>query len=171
MMRWIDIYNQKYDGTQIYQCRAELVDWGDDWLVWHTPVGTSMQLPRTGTAFQVDHISIGYVWLKRPYYVVADFTPSMGFQRYYCNIVLPPRLDGNVLRFIDLDLDLLIDDSGRTQLMDVAEFEANKQTLRYPNDVETLAWSAVAEVERMVQFNMMPFDGCLAGYLNLLSSR
>jgi uncharacterized protein len=170
-MRWIDIYNQKYDGTQIYQCRAELVDWGDDWLVWHTAIGTPMHLLRSGASFPLDHISIGYVWLKRPYYVVADFTAEMEFRRYYCNIVLPPRLDGSKLRFTDLDLDLLVDTGGRTQLMDVAEFEANKEAMRYPGDVETLAWSAVAEVERMVQFGMMPFDGCLAGYLSLLSNR
>ena len=170
-MRWIDIYNQKYDGSPIYRWRVELVDWGDDWLVWHATKGTAITLHHSGTTFPLDHTSIGYVWLKRPYYVVADFTPDNLLRRYYCNIVLPPRLNDDKLRFTDLDLDMLIDPNGRAQLLDVAEFETNKQVMSYPPDIETLAWSAVAEVERMAQFGMMPFNGCLAGYLNLLQQR
>jgi protein associated with RNAse G/E len=170
-MRWIDIYTQKYDGSPLYRWRAELVDWGDDWLVWHAGVGTSVLLERSGTSFALDHSSISYVWLKRPYYVVADFGADGSFRQYYCNIVLPPRLDGSRLSMIDLDLDVLVDERGRTRLVDVGEFEANSAAMGYPPDIETLAWSAVAEIERMAQFGLMPFDGCLRGYLSLIGKR
>lgn len=168
-MRWIDIYNQKYDGSPLYQWRAELVDWGDDWLVWHAAVGTCIHLCRSGATFSLDHRSIGYVWFKRPYHAVADFAPNNVLRRYYCNIVLPPRVDTSNVRFTDLDLDIIIQPDGRTQLLDVAEFETNKQIMQYPPDVQTLAWNAVNEIERMVKLNRMPFDGCLAGYIGLLS--
>lgn len=167
-MRWIDIHNLKYDGSLVYRWQAELVDWGDDWLVWHAPVGTQMHLERTQQTFALEHMTIGYVWLKRPYTVASDFTPDGMFRQFYCNVALPPRLDGNRLRIIDLDLDVLVDEQGQTRLVDVEQFEINKHAMGYPADVETLAWNAVAELKRMVQYSMMPFDGCLEGYLELL---
>lgn len=170
-MRWLDISSQRYDGAPLYSWRAELVDWGDEWLVWHTAAGTPISLARSGAVFAPEHRSIAYMWLRRPYYVAADFGRDGAFRRYYCNVVLPPRLDGSRLNFVDLDLDVLVDEGGRTRLLDVSEFEANRVALRYPPDVETLAWGAVAEIERMAQQSLMPFDGCLQGYLNLVGQR
>ena len=169
-MRWIDISNQKYDGSPLYRWRAELVDWGEDWLVWHAAMGTSIHLCRSGTTFSLDHRSIGYVWFKRPYYAVADFAPDNMLRRYYCNVVLPPRIDHSNINFTDLDLDMIIQPNEQAQLLDVAEFEVNKQVMQYPPDIEALAWNAVDEIEYMARFSMMPFDGCLAGYIGLLDT-
>jgi hypothetical protein len=168
VMRWLDMHTLKYDGSLVYRWRAELVDWGDDWLVWYTPAGTPMQLERIGQTFSPDYATVGYVWLRRPYTVASDFTPTGTFRRFYCNVTLPPRLDLNRLHIVDLDLDLLVDPQGRARVLDIDQFEQNKQTLKYPPDLETLAWNAVAELQYMAMYGMMPFDGSLIDYLTLI---
>ena len=51
---------------------------------------------------------------------------------------------------------MLVDSKGRTRLVDVGEFEANRIALGYPPDVETLAWVnrhylKAADRQRLVQ--------------------
>jgi protein associated with RNAse G/E len=168
-MRSLRIYNQRYDGSPIYRCEVELVDWGDDWLVWHARRGTPLRLARQEALFTLDYVSIGYIWLKRPYNVVADFVPGSVLQRHYCGVTLPPMLAGEKLTLTSLDLGLLVMPHGATQRLGLAEFANHRVRLGYPPDVETLAWNALAELERMFQAEIAPFDGSLAGYLPFVS--
>lgn len=80
-----------------------------------------------------------HLYFRRQWF---DFLAGRAY--HYLDIVQPPTFDGQTIRYVDLDLDLIAIDGG-VQLLDEDEWYAHQLKFGYPTLVVERAWQAVAE--------------------------
>ena len=78
--------------------------------------------------------------------------------RFYCNINMPPRFDGESLTYVDLDIDLLVEPDLSYRVLDLEDFEHNARHYNYPPNVKHEARRAVDELISMIQTRAFPFN-------------
>jgi len=93
-------------------------------------------------------ISKEFYWLDR-WYNVFRFS-----DRYYCNVTEPPSFDGSLLTYVDLDIDVLVEQDFSYRILDLEDFE----TYPYPAEVKQQARHAVAALISLVQARSFPFN-------------
>jgi protein associated with RNAse G/E len=103
-------------------------------------------------------LSTEYYWLERWYSVFRFREPSGELRNYYCNINLAAELDGDILTFIDLDIDVLVAPDFSTRVLDEDEFAANSARYNYPADVLDAVPKVLAELLGMIKRRDYPFD-------------
>ena len=81
-----------------------------------------------------------------------------GTRLYYCNLNMPPSLKDNVLTYIDLDIDILVQPDFSYQVLDLDEFEENARRYGYSEEVKSEAQAAVDELVSMIVTHEFPFD-------------
>jgi uncharacterized protein len=103
-------------------------------------------------------ISTEYYWLDR-WYNVFRFGDSHGrLKNFYCNVNQPPRFDGHVLSYIDLDIDVLVAPDFTYRILDVKDFEENAKRYAYPADVQSNARQALDELTTLIESRAFPFN-------------
>ena len=101
--------------------------------------------------------TIEYYWLDR-WYNVFRFLKADGSTRlYYCNVNLPPKVEHDVLTYIDLDIDILVQPDLSYQVLDLDEFAANAKRYGYSEDTKRQADAAVAELISIIEMGQFPF--------------
>jgi len=141
----------KYDGTEHRRWAASIVKHTDPLLVLDAVFNEEIDHALIGTIAS-GTISTEYYWLDR-WYNVFRFS-----DRFYCNVSMPPNFDGQVLSYIDLDIDVLIKPDFSYQVLDLEDFEANARAYDYPSDVRENAHAALAELIQMIETRSFPFD-------------
>ena len=106
----------------------------------------------------VGTISTEYYWLDRWYNVFRFAEPDHQLKKYYCNINMPPKFDGETLSYVDLDIDVLVEPDWSFTVLDTDEFETNVRRYNYPNEVQEQARQAVAELISLIQTRAFPFS-------------
>ncbi|NIK77915.1 hypothetical protein FHS15_003053 [Paenibacillus castaneae] len=89
--------------------------------------------------------SDGKIWISRVP-AVSFFIPGQWFNvvalmeeggvRYYCNLASPPYLQGDVLTYIDYDLDVIRTVDGAWSVIDQEEYELHKAAYHYSQMVD-----------------------------------
>ncbi|PWI58108.1 DUF402 domain-containing protein [Sulfoacidibacillus thermotolerans] len=104
----------------------------------------------------------GVTW-DSPYDVIACFYSSKFYQvmillkegktEYYCNSCTPPEIDitQREVRFVDLDLDLLVDATGTMRVVDQSEFLRNAVEYAYPEEIMLRVQEDLGELQQMAQ--------------------
>lgn len=78
----------------------------------------------------------------------------------YCDIATPAAWDGDVVRMVDLDLDVRRRrDADEVELLDEDEFEAHRQRFGYPDDVVMSARAASRFLLTALRTGAEPFAG------------
>ena len=80
--------------------------------------------------------SIEYYWLDRWYNIFRFAEPTGELRSYYCNVNVPPTFDGQVLSYVDLDIDILVEPDLSYQILDLEDFEENAARFGYSEDVQ-----------------------------------
>src|SRR5713226_7800554 len=94
----------KYDGLEHRRWRATVLRQEGSLLILDARFDEEIQHDLLGT-IAVGTTSVEYYWLDR-WFNIFRFTDPNGERRnYYCNINVPPTFDGQVLSYIDLDMD------------------------------------------------------------------
>lgn len=157
------------------QVRVAMEKWGDrrhwtmdvwlvgsdevgDWLF--VPAGTRMHRPGAEYVAPTDQVllvpttgdSAARAW-------VATFHTPAGPLDTYVDITTPPRWDGDVLRCVDLDLDVIREHDGRCWIDDEDEFAEHQVSLGYPAEVIDLARASADRLLAEVRDRTAPFDG------------
>jgi uncharacterized protein len=70
---------------------------------------------------------------------------------------MPPSLDGNVLSYVDLDIDVLVQPDLSYQILDADDFQENAARYDYPNHVRSNAELAVEELIKLIETRTFPF--------------
>jgi len=110
-----------------------------------------------GTIVSGTH-SLEYYWLDRWYNVFRFAHPEGRLRNYYCNVNVPPSFAGDTLSYVDLDLDILVEPDFSYRILDVADFERNAEDYRYPDEVQTRARQAVADLVELIETRQFPFS-------------
>jgi protein associated with RNAse G/E len=146
----------KYDGLLHRTWPAELLRQEGSLVVLDARFPDEVVHDLLGTIGSGTH-SLEYYWLDRWYNVFRFAQPNGELRNYYCNVNLPPTFDGEIMSYVDLDLDILVAPDFSYQILDVEDFETNAQRYGYSAEVRTNARRAVDELVRMIQTREFPF--------------
>jgi protein associated with RNAse G/E len=146
----ITVNSRRYDGTIRRSWTCELIEYRDPAIVL---VGEF--------AFDVNHSDLGHVptgtisheyyWLDRWYNIFRFHHPSGELRYFYCNINTPPTFDGEVLDYIDLDLDVLVQPDMTYRILDREDYERNSAKYGYPDEVKLQVESALEELIEVIE--------------------
>ena len=101
--------------------------------------------------------TIEYYWRGR-WYNVFRFIEKDGTTRlWYCNINTPPESNGDVLTYIDLDIDIVVQPNFSYQVLDLDEFESNAARYAYTEHEKQQAQAALKEVISLIEGRQFPF--------------
>jgi protein associated with RNAse G/E len=102
--------------------------------------------------------TIEYYWLDR-WYNIFQFLETDGSTRlYYCNVNTPPTIQGNVLTYIDLDIDILVQPDFSYQVLDLEEFATNASRYDYSAATKRQAHNALDELISLIEGRQDPFS-------------
>jgi protein associated with RNAse G/E len=78
-------------------------------------------------------------------------------RNFYCNVNVPPSFDGKVLRYIDLDIDILVAPDLSYRIVDEDEFVSNAARYQYPPRILEQAYQALEELVTLIEKRGFPF--------------
>jgi predicted RNA-binding protein associated with RNAse of E/G family len=88
-----------------------------------------------------------------------EHSARTGWVEIYVDVTTPPVWDGDTLRLVDLDLDVVKGRSGRVWVDDEDEFADHKVRFGYPNQVVRDAVRTCEQVQSAVETGAAPYDG------------
>lgn len=137
---------RKYDGTLHYTLPAHLVA-DDGQCVWlHVRAGALLHHVTRGFERPMRRAAELLYWRSAWYNIYVNYHPGGDLDYFYCNVSLPPRINGTTLVFVDIDLDVAIDPGGEVRLLDADEFEAHRVRYGYPPTLQHNARLAVLDI-------------------------
>ena len=148
----------KYDRTEYRRWNARISQHNGSLLVLDAEFEYDVQHDLLGV-IQGGTRTIEYYWLDRWYNIFRFMNgDNNGTRLYYCNINMPPSLKDNMLTYIDLDIDILVQPDFSYQVLDLDEFEENARRYSYSEEVKSKAQAAVDELVSMIARHQFPFD-------------
>ena len=165
--------------------RCEMTKWGErpHWVFPATYLGrdehgdwlgftTGTRFTRPGADYVAPYDQVGLMphpdLAERGW--VATFHSPGGDVQVYVDIATPPRWDGDVVRAVDLDLDVIRGAAGRTWVDDEDEFADHRVSLGYPDDLVRAALASCDAVHAAVRDALAPFDGSHLPWLERLAA-
>ncbi len=152
----IEVRAHKYDGTEHRRWPACVVEQAGPLLVLDAVFDEDIEHELLGRIAS-GTISTEYYWLDSWYNVFRFGDPKEKFQKFYCNVSMPPSFDGRVLSYVDLDIDVLVKPDFSFQVLDLSDFADNAIRYGYPVEVQENAHRGLAELIRMIETRAFPF--------------
>lgn len=146
----------KFDGREHRRWAARLMRFDDDLLILDAEFAEEIKHQLLGT-LERGTISIEYYWLNRWYNIFRFLHPDGKLRNFYCNVNLPPTFDGEMLRYIDLDMDILVAPDLSYQIVDEDEFALNAALYNYPPNIKNRAYQALEELVALIEKRVFPF--------------
>lgn len=151
------INSRKFDGTIHKSWSCELINETPDYYLFLGIFQSEIKHPHLGV-IRPGTASYEYYWKRECYNVFRFVEPEGVFRNFYCNINLPPTFSGNVLDYIDLDIDVLVWKDFSCQILDRDEFESNAAKYQYPSETRIEAKKSLRELLRLIENRQFPFD-------------
>ena len=145
------------------------VDEAGDWIGF--PIGTSMSRPGASITTSNQQVglvpapgtAVGQAWL-------ATFHGPGGVVWTYVDMTTIPEWDGDTVRAVDLDLDVIERLDHTVIVDDQDEFDEHRVELDYPRDIVELATATRDLVLTAVRDRHPPFDGSAAPWFDVLDA-
>lgn len=153
----ITVNARKYDGSIHRSWQAALVRQTNELFELDGVFTEAIVHGDLGTIAAGTH-SHEYYWLDKCFSVFVFTEPDGTLRNYYCNINLPPKLTGEVLDYIDLDIDVLVAADLSYRILDREEYEENAEKYGYPDEVSAKVEAALAELKQMIAGREFPFN-------------
>ena len=149
----------KYDGHAKRELSCDLVEVRDDWLVvyfspddhWHRHEG-ELITPRNWRY-------LWYVNTRLPLAASTAFDQLGEVVERYVDAALPGTMEGRVISFVDLDLDLMAPTGEPAFIKDIEDFGRRQRELAYPPEVVAAAWEGIRIGCELLSAGEYPFDG------------
>ena len=147
----------KYDGSEHRSWRALLVKKEGSLIVLDAEFDEEIRHDLLGTIAKGTN-SLEYYWLDRWYNVFRFAEPDGQLRNFYCNINVPPDFSGQVLTYVDLDIDILVAPDRSYRILDRDDFERNAIRYGYSSAVRRNVTEALAELIDLIEARAFPFD-------------
>ena len=150
------VRSTKYDGSPHYEFEARLLAINGSRLTLSVIEGTPLHGYRGELTIVTDFTAL--FWTDRWYNVYHNHRPAgrRGILSY-ANVATPAQYDGSIVRWVDLDLDVLTV-AGRVVVDDEDEFAEHGQRFSYPAEIVEHAVAAKDELVRLAEAGQYPFD-------------
>ena len=159
-MTTLQLHSTKYNGSLHYRYLVQQIDRTDERLVTYFQPGTPVESHR-GPMIGTRHV-LSFFWPARPYVLHVEWDAHWNPHHLYVDIATATTwLDGTI-RYIDLDLDLILRPNAPSiHLDDADEFETHRHQWNYPDALVKNCWSAVTEARTLLESNTPPFSPTL----------
>ena len=152
----ITIKAMKFPDIPHYEWQGEVIEQTEEYVLVLCLPGRQLKHFSKNKTFTLNDVSLEYFSLNE------WFTAAMEIEQgkivsYYCNIAMPSRIIGNVLSFVDLDLDYVKTRGAQWQVVDEEEFETNSIRYRYPAELKRSAAEALEDLKGKVENKLFPF--------------
>lgn len=147
----------KYDGSVHRSWPAQISRIEEPLIILDAKFLEEIQHPLLGKVVP-ETVSVEYYWLDRWYNIFRFIEPTGELRNYYCNINVPPVLQGNVLSYIDLDIDILVAPDLSYTILDEDEYAVNAARFNYPIEVRRRSQEALAQVIALLEEGDFPFN-------------
>jgi len=153
----ITVRAYKQDGSEHRTWQAQIVQQQGSLLVLNAEFAEEVQHDLLGT-IPSGTLSVEYYWLDRWYNIFRFHKPDGTVRNYYCNVNTPPEFDGQDLKYVDLDIDILVSNDFSYAVLDLDEFESNAVRYRYTPEIKTRAHQALGELRTLIETRSFPFN-------------
>jgi protein associated with RNAse G/E len=153
--RDITVKSLKYDNSVRKSWSARLVENVEDSLVLEGTFHNDVEHGELGR-IEKGTVSVEYYCLSGWYSIFRFLTPHGKLRNYYCNVNMPPILEGSTLSYVDLDLDVVVWPDGKYKVLDIEEFEENSSLFAYPASVKQRALQALDELIELASRRKLP---------------
>ncbi len=156
-MRRVVVSSTRYDGSLRDEFEAELLNSSDGIFRIRTRPGTPIRSPR-GTTLELattTQILFADRWfnVNHMHEIVAPYR-----NLWYANLAMPAVLDGDVIRWIDLDLDVMCDVDRGILIKDEDLFNDRANSGYYPSDIVDEVLRTRDEILELARRGASPFD-------------
>ncbi len=155
----VQIFGVRYDGSPHWQHPARLLEAMDGVVITETRAG--LQVLHDGTPWTSPYNTRGHYWPDRYFNVIRlELPDTRKLHGWYCNIATPVQFDGQTVRYVDLDLDVIVHHGAANdwEIRDRDEFEQARERYAYPESVVRDALAAIDDLVAMVEAREFPFD-------------
>ena len=153
----------KYGDRPHYEWTTNVLELTDSYVFVLSEKGRKLLHHTKQSVFTVDNWTIEFFSFDSWFTVSADVIGGE-IQQYYCNINEPARKSGNVVTFVDLDLDLVYRD-GEWKVVDEDEFAGNAIKYGYPEETIWRARQELKNLQDRIANKKFPFDGTLEKFV------
>jgi protein associated with RNAse G/E len=153
--KMVRVVSTKYDGSPRDEWPAELLEQTGTQLRLRVLAG-SEEIVQGCRRQPITDSFIALYWTDR-WYNVWQFDRAEGVL-FYANVAMPCRFDASVLRWTDLEIDVLQNADGSTAVKDDVEFAERSARLHYPPEVIRSALAARDELLRLAKAREFPFQ-------------
>lgn len=153
----ITVRAQKYDGSQHRSWPARITRQEGSLLVLDAQFAEEVQHDLLGTIAR-GTLSVEYYWLDRWFNIFRFSQPDGQLRNYYCNVNVPPEFDGQILSYVDLDIDILVQPDFSYEILDLDEFDINATRYGYSEEVIDSAKQAVRDLVGLIETRDFPFS-------------
>jgi hypothetical protein len=153
----ITVRAHKYDGSEHRSWNARVLRREGSLLVLEATFDVEIKHDLLGTIASGTQ-SIEYYWLDRWYNVFRFAAPNGELRSYYCNVNVPPAFDGQVLSYVDLDIDILVEPDLSYRIVDLEDFEQNAERFGYSEDIRQKARQALEGLVDLIEARAFPFS-------------
>ncbi len=158
--RLIRSASTKYDGSIHYEFDTYLIDHVDGCLRLWIPAGTPNNGYRGPGVFERDALAVFFPDdPRRGFNVFLHQQPYPGLDMVMASdMLMNAHLDGDTLRWIDLDLDVEVFADGRIELVDEDEFAEHQLRYDYPPEVIAAAEASAELALELARTASFPFN-------------
>jgi protein associated with RNAse G/E len=155
--RMITVNSRNYDGTLKRSWDCELIERRGSLLVLFGEFESDVDHADLGR-IEKGTISYEYYWLDRWYNIFRFHDPSGTLRNFYCNISLPPQFSGEVLDYVDLDIDVLVWPDLTYAVLDQEDYVAAAIAFDYPTYVKTEVERTLSGLVELIESGNLPAE-------------
>lgn len=153
----VEVRSLRFDASVKRVWRARLARLEHELIVLEGVFEDEVRHPLLGT-IGAGTLSTEFFWTNRWYSVFRFREPHGRLRNFYGNLNTPPRLEGGILSFVDLDIDVLVRPDFAYTILDEEEFEQHAKQFNYPLEFRQRALRALDELLAVIERREFPFD-------------
>ena len=153
----VEVRSLRFDASVKRVWRARLARFDNELIVLEGVFEEEVGHPLLGTIV-AGTLSTEFFWTDRWYSVFRFREPEGRLRNFYGNLNTPPRLEGGILSFVDLDIDVLVRPDFAYTILDEEEFEQHAKQFNYPLEFRQSALRALDELLAVIERRDFPFD-------------
>ncbi len=148
----------KFDGRLHYEQTLKLIKKGETHVVLKGDKGRKLKHHTRKKVFEFDKETREYFFTDRWYTAALVYNDKREVIHVYCNIAKPCIINESSVEFVDLDVDVIVR-NGKVEIIDIDEFNENKETYGYGKDLERKVLETADLVADHIKRGIYPFTG------------
>ena len=145
----IQIKIYKADGTLFRLWPVVVESVGHDTIVVAHPAGVTIE--QVGGGWTTQYSTRAFCWLDRPYILLEVFRPDGELVELYAHVSSRPTIEDSAVRFIDYELDVVLQPGQAAQIVDEDEFAQAIVDYGYSPEFQAACYQTAREAMELVK--------------------